>query len=442
MTGRPSSTRYIVLLGLCLAAGLAYVHRGCLGVADSKIRADLGLSVQDTAWAASIFFWTYACFQIPTGVLVDRWGARKSLLLFGMLGAFTVALGASTLVLGASVGFIVLFTSRALMGVAQAGLFPASTRCIATWFPLRRRAFAAGTLQACMSIGGAVGAIITGQLLLAVTWPWVFVIFAIPGVIWSLWFFSWYRDRPAEHKSVNAAELELLKPPPNDENHLKATGPTPWLKLLTRPKLLWVSFAQYFRAGANVFWLFGCPTYLQKVYGISTENSGMLTSLPFLGVVLGSLFGGWLSDLVLAKTGSKRWSRNGVANGTAAIGIGFFVLAWLIQAGPYVAIALLFLAALFTAPGNPCSYSVSIDIGGRYMAVAFGALNMLGNFGSATFPLVVPQWANAFGWSSIPLLMAFVYFLGFVCWCFVNPNGLILDAKESAPAPEKPTTCG
>ena len=430
---RPTNVRWIVLFGLCLAAGFAYVHRGALGVVESTIREDLHIDKQQMAWAMSIFFWAYALFQIPTGLLVDRWGARKSLLLFGMMCAATMALSAGTLVVGASIGLFVLITSRALMGVAQAGLFPASTRCIATWFPLSRRASAAGTLQAFMSIGGAVGAIITAQLLGIMLWPWVFIVIAIPAVIWSIWFFSWYRDRPEEHRSVNEAERELLKPPVAERPKDEPKGPIPWLQLATSPKLIWLCLSQYFRAAAIVFWLAWCPTYLQQVYGMSKQEAGTLTSIPFIGVVLGSFFGGLLADRVLRATGSKRWSRNGVSIITAAIGICFFLAAYWQRSGPYVEISLLFIAALFTACGNPCSYSVSIDIGGRFMAVVFGTMNMIGNFGSATFPLVVPPWVDAFGWVAVPLLMALVFFLGMLCWLFVNPNGLVVEETKREP---------
>jgi ACS family glucarate transporter-like MFS transporter/ACS family D-galactonate transporter-like MFS transporter len=365
------------------------------------------------------------------GLLVDRWGARRAMFLFGMMGAITLALGAGTLVLGATLGFFVLFTSRALMGVAQAGLFPASTRCIATWFPLRRRAFATGTLQAFMSIGGACGAIVAGFLIVRINWPWVFVILAIPGVAWAVWFYLWYRDRPEEHASVNAAERVLLQSaqPANDQAH-GSTGPTPWLQLAADRKLLWLCASQFFRASAIVFWIYSCPTFLQKVYDVPKDESGYLTSIPFIGVVLGSLGGGILSDRVLASTGSKRLGRNGVAIVTAAIGVVLFLLAFLVHAGPYVAIGIMFVAALFTAGANPCAYSVSIDIGGRFMMIVFGAMNMIGNFGSAAFPQFILYWTRYFGWAAAPLLMAALYGIGVVCWFFVDPNGTVLEKRQ------------
>ncbi len=175
MSPRSSNIRYVVLFGLCLAAGLAYIHRGCLSVVESTARSDLGLTPSQMGWSLGVFFWAYALFQIPTGLLVDAWGPRRSLALFGLLGAITVAMGAGTLWVDAATGFVLLLVSRVLMGIAQAGLFPASTRAMSVWIPLNRRAFAAGTLQACMSLGGAVGAFVTARLLGVVSWPWVFM---------------------------------------------------------------------------------------------------------------------------------------------------------------------------------------------------------------------------------------------------------------------------
>jgi len=435
VTVKPTRIRYVVLFGLCMMAGIAYVQRGVMGSAETTIRAELGVTKAQTGEALEIFFLTYALFQIPTGLLVDRWGSRKSLLFFGMLSAITLALGAGVLLVGPAAGITLVIVSRALMGVAQAGLFPAATRCFATWFPVQRRAFATGFFQAFMSIGGASGAFIAGSLLVAVKWPWLFVIFAVPGVIWSIWFFIWYRNRPDEHRSTNEAERELLRQV-NTAPRPKAPGGTPWLKLATRPKLFWLCSSQFFRASANVFWMSTCATFLQEAYKVDVREANQLTSIPFIGVVIGSLGGGLLADYVLSRTGSKRRSRNGVAISTALIGVCFFVISYFTNAGPYVAIALLFLAATFASGANSCSYSVTIDIGGRFMAVVFGAMNMMGNIGAFFFAkrFYLP-WTDRFGIDSGPLLMAMLYLLGAICWCFVNPNGTILDDEvETVPA--------
>ena len=75
----PSSARTVVLISLCAAAAIAYVQRNCIGVAESTIRAELGMTKQQMGWALSGFFLTYSLFQIPTGWLGERLGPRKTL---------------------------------------------------------------------------------------------------------------------------------------------------------------------------------------------------------------------------------------------------------------------------------------------------------------------------------------------------------------------------
>src|SRR5262245_56126933 len=325
---RPTNVRYVVLFGLCLAAGLAYVHRGCLSVVESTAREDLGLSTRQTGWAIGAFFWAYALFQIPTGLFVDRWGPRRALTLFGLLGAVTVAMSAGTLWVDSATGVVILLLAGVLMGIAQAGLFPASTRALSVWIPLRRRAFAAGVLQACMSVGGAIGAFVTAQLLGVVAWPWVFLIYAVPGLAWSAWFFAWYRDRPDEHRGTNDAERVLLRVEPIGPT--AAVPPAASLAVLATFPVVCLCCQQFFRAGANVFWFTWCPTYLQNSHGLDPRTAGSLTSLPIIGIVLGSILGGFVADGVLVRTGSRRLSRAGTAIAASGLGAILFGITFLI----------------------------------------------------------------------------------------------------------------
>ena len=431
MTARPSNVRYVVLFGLCLAAALAYVHRGCLSVVESTAREDLGLSTGQMGWALGVFFWAYALFQIPTGLLVDAWGPRRALFLFGLLGAVTVAMAAGTLWVDAATGFALLLASRVLMGIAQAGLFPASTRAISVWIPLRRRAFAAGTLQACMALGGAVGAFITGQLLGVVSWPWVFVLYAVPGLAWSFWFFGWFRDRPEDHGGTNAAERDLLR----------ADGPTgrpggDWGRLLGDWSVILVCAQQFFRAASNVFWFTWCPTYLQIVCGLSPRAAGTWTSLPIIGVLIGSVAGGIIADRVLIRTGSRRASRSGVAITATLLGVVCFAVTYWIPGNQMaLVVAALTLAAVVVSCGNACGYSAAMDLGGRNLATVFGAMNMFGNFGAALFSQVLPGWVREFGWPAAVLLVGGSYLLGAICWLPLDPGRLLapdhtLDPQE------------
>ena len=82
------------------------------------------------------------------------------------------------------------------MGAAEAGIFPCATGTLARWFPSTRRAMVSGILGSFMGIGGALGAALTGWLLDWMDWRWMFLLYAVPGVLWAAWFAYWFRNRP------------------------------------------------------------------------------------------------------------------------------------------------------------------------------------------------------------------------------------------------------
>ena len=428
LNSQSTRVRYVVLFGLCLAAGLAYIHRGCLGVVGSTVQEDLDVSERALGWAFALFFWSYALFQIPAGLLVDRIGARRSLFAFGLLGAITIAISAGKLLTDAATGFAILLLARTLMGIAQAGLFPASTRAMSVWIPLKFRASAAGMLQACMSLGGALGAFMTARLMGVVSWPWIFLIYAIPGLIWSAWFFAWYRDRPDQHGSTNEAERRLLEQPASKVSQPRGE----WLVALTSLPVILLCAQQFFRAGASSFWFSWCPKYLMKAHGLEKESAGELTSLPIFGFMIGSIGGGIVADWLFHRTGSKRISRCGTAIGSTFLGVICFLLTFLLHNfGTSVAVVFLVAGAMLAAGGNSSAYSVAMDLGGRNLAAVFGAMNMFGNFGAALFSQVAPEWVDWFGWPAIVLLVGGSYSIGMLLWLPLKPDSNASRPKQA-----------
>src|SRR6516164_7530102 len=155
----PSYVRYIVLTALCVATTIAYIDRGCLGVAADDIRRDLDLNPKQLGWLLSSFFLTYAVFQIPTAALGHAKGSRWALTVYS--GVWSVATGIGAL----ATNLPVLLVSRLGMGMAEAGMIPCAASTIAQWFPSTRRAWASGMLGSFMGIGGALGSALTGLLL-------------------------------------------------------------------------------------------------------------------------------------------------------------------------------------------------------------------------------------------------------------------------------------
>lgn len=428
---------------LCVAATIAYISRNSISAAESTIRGELQLTVQQMGWVLSAFFWGYALAQIPTGWLGQRWGTRRALTLYAVVWSLAAAAMALT------GGLVSLLLARLLFGIAQAGIFPCCANTIARWVPTSRRAVASGALTSFMSIGGALGAALTGILISGITWPaqasdvppevwlppisWriVFALFALPGLAWALGFYLWFRDDPQQHSEVNSAELKLI------HSDLPPTGPasaTPWLAILSNRDMWLVCGQQFFRAAGYVIFATWFPTYLQEARGVSTSMSGVLTGVPLISFVVGGVLGGLIVDSLWQRTRSRRVSRQAVGVASMLGCALFLAAAWFVQ-GAVPAVALIAVASLFASLAGACGYVVTIEKSGQYVGPVFGAMNMSGNFGAALCPIVIAFVANrgSFAeiespdWDSVLVVFIVITLAAAVCWMLLNPNGTFFE---------------
>ena len=212
----------------------------------------------------SLFFLSYSLGQIPTGWFADRVGSRFALPFFSLLWSAATAMFA---LFSSAIAFMI---SRLLNGIGQAGLFPGSTNTISKWFPNTERAMASGSLSSFMSVGGAIATLLTGVMLKYVGWRMTFFLYALPGVMWAVLFYLFFRNRPFEHPRVTPLELKTITDGQSLEQ--QAVTPqrnTPWIALLTSPAMWWIN----------------CPTVLssgriyvlrQLVSDVSPRNSKRL----------------------------------------------------------------------------------------------------------------------------------------------------------------------
>ncbi len=438
----PTHTRFIVLAGLCAAAALSYVSRNAIGVAESTVRADLGLTKEQSGWLMSAFFISYSVCQIPGAWVGQRFGARRALPAFAIVWSIATAATA----LG---GFVNVLAMRVVKGVSQAGLFPICTGVVAKWFPKTGQAFATGALGSFMSVGGAVGAALTGWLVVEIGWRWMFVLYSLPGLLWATWFWGWFRETPSEHGAVNAAERELIEsarpltpalspdggegdeaaePPITRAGDCNSPAPpTPWLQLLTSPAMWCICGQQFFRAAGYMFFTSWFATYLQEARGVTILKSGFLTMLPLLAVVVGSLAGGVISDAVLKRTGSRRLARRGVA--IISLGLcAVFTLSAYFFADALAAVLIISAGSFFAAVAGPCSYTITIDMGGEHVPTVNSVMNMTGNFGAMLFPLAVPLLlGKEQNWNIVLLTFGALYLGSALCWWLLKPDGSVFE---------------
>ncbi|MGE5192094.1 MAG: MFS transporter [Deltaproteobacteria bacterium] len=434
-TAAPSRVRFVVLVFLCAAATIAYVQRSSLGVVEEVMREELKLTKEESAWVVSSgFFFTYALFQVPTGWLGHVWGSRRALALFSFIGS------AATSLFAVATGFPGLVACRGAMGFSQAGLFPCAMGTIKSWFPVSQRAFAAGPLTACMQVGAAAGAAATGWMSDRIGWRSTFMVFSLPSLIWAVWFYLWFRDHPRDHTAVNDGELDLLGSgaagPPARQGADDA-GPIPWGQLLLSVPLAWFCAQQFCRAAGYVFYSSWFTTYLKEARGVeSLAAAGVLTSLPLCGFGVGSLVGGWLSDWLLIRTGSRRFSRQGLAI-ASQLACALFVLAAYPVRDATLAVLIISAGSFCAAVGGPVAYAVSADIGGHHVRPVFSLMNMWGNIGAFAFPLVVPLLfgkGKQTNWDGVMILFGAIHVAAAICWLGFNPDRPILPER----APESP----
>lgn len=443
---RPTHVRYYVLAALLVITAINYIQRNCISPLATTMEEALGLEPRQLDDAISAFFWIYTLFQVPSGWLAQRWGPRLTLPLYaaGWSAALAVA--------GLAGGYGQLLVGRSLMGALQAGIFPCATLILASWFPSSQRGLASAFLNSFMLLGGAASVLLAAELRAPLGWSGVFLVFAGPGVLWAAWFYWWFRNRPEDNPSVNSAEVALLaadRPPPKPA--VKRSFAASLLLLATSAPLILLCTQQFFRAAANRLYDSRLPTYLErerigtdlltiseaeladkgeaKAYDDARKKlAGRLASIPYWIGIVGGPVGGWLSDYLLRRTGSRRVGRNGVAIGSLAGAMLLYLAAYQVAD---VRVAILVLSAGFFvfSFSSPCAYALSIDIGGKNLAVVFGLMNMFGNLGAAAYVQTVMRTVDLGGWDLALGVWFSLHGFALVCWVFLNPNVVIGEQR-------------
>src|SRR5262245_58617231 len=403
-----------VLLGFALAVmAVAYLDRVCISIAAPSVRADLALSDAQMGYVFSAFTLAYALFEIPSGWLADRFGARA------MLARIVLWWSAMTAATGAATGFASLVALRWLFGMGEAGLLPSIARAYGRWLPVAERGRAFGLTVMAGALGGAATQPIVVALLERMSWRLAFPIFGSVGVVWAAAWTLWFRDDPHDHRGVNRAELEQIGSDP------PAPHPrVPWRALLRHRGLLALC-AMYFGAIYGwYFYLTWLPTYLLRARGFDLRAVGWLAALPLLGIAAGSLAGGAVSDRLARRFGPRAGlcapGLVGLPLAALAIGVG------VATPDPRTAALCLAAAAALAALGVAPAWAVCLALGGRHAGVVSGAMNTFGNLGGVASPLVVGWSLEASGSFETPLYtVAGFYLAAAACWLAIDPRAPI-----------------
>ena len=418
----PSHARRKALTFAVILAVITYIDRVAISQAAPFITQDLGLTRVQMGWALAVFGYAYAIFEIPGGWLSDKIGPRKVLMRIVLWWSFFTA----------ATGWVFSATSlivvRALFGAGEAGAFPSITRMLTTWLPKGERERAQSIIWLATRFSGAFTPLIVVWLISVLTWPRMFEVFGVIGVIWAFLFYKWFRDNPAEHPEVNKAELALL--PPASETAVAHEG-VPWGKIFSNRSVILLSIQYMCLAYGWWFYVNWLPTYLREQRGglafgglqLGPFLTALLAGLPLLLGGFGCLASAAVLPRLAKKLNSVRLARRFVAL-TGFVGASTCIFLFLQVANPVAAMFVLGMAGFFNDVIMPAAWAGTMDVGGRYAGTVSGAMNMMGSIAGAFSVTVVAYlltWTNN-DWTLTFTISASIYLVGGVCWLFLDSH--------------------
>lgn len=402
---QPTRARYWVVVFALALAMIMYIQRVAISQAIVPISADLHLNKAQTGMVLGAFGLSYALFEIPMGLLGDKLGVRRVLSQLVLLWSICLAL----------TGWVWSLTSlwimRFLFGAGEAGCFPNLTRMLSAWLPVGERVKAQAVMWAFGRWGGALAPPVAFFVIHNFGWRMGFGILALLGAAWVLAFLPWFRNDPAEHKSVNKAELAMLEASRALVLHDHGM---PWYRLLMQRDIAFLGL-QYF--GFSYTWYFyvtWLPTWLQQSRGLTPGIAAGYAMIPLALGGLGSIVSGFLPLWV-----PRKWVAFGGFCATA-------VLIFIIPSIPGVALpmALMGLASFASDLTMPISWNTCVEIGKQYTATVSSTMNMLGNFAGFVAPVVfglILQHTNN-NWAIVMYTMAAAAIVSASCWLFLEPD--------------------
>ena len=405
-------------IGWLLGVGILvnYFDRISLSVAAPQLQQEFGLSNGELGLLFSAFFWSYALLQIPTGVILDRFGAtrigRLGALLWGVAATLTACAG----------GFAGIFAARVLLGVAEAPGFPVSAKATGYWFPRRERAMATAIFDAAAKFSNVIGVPLVALAVVHLGWRWGFGVSAILSVLYFFAFYLIYRDPSADRK-LSAAERQYIVQGGAAEEGVSQQSSMAMLGYLLRQRKVWglsIGFAAY----GYVFYLFltWLPGYLVQAMHMDILKSAWFSAIPWMFATLSDLFvGGWLIDKLIARGHDETRVRKAVL--LCGMTMGMAVFGATTTTDPYIAIIWITIALGGLAAAAPVGWSLPSLIAPRGgTGTVGGIMNFANNMMGAIAPIVTGfivgathSFANAFmvaGCMLVIGILAFVFLLG------------------------------
>jgi MFS transporter, ACS family, tartrate transporter len=388
--------RLLPIVMICYFA--AFLDRVNVGFAALQMNHDLGLTATAFGIGAGAFFITYVLCEIPSNLMLARFGARvwiaRILLTWGLLSAATAFIWNAHS----------FYVARMLLGAAEAGFFPGMLFYLTQWFPRSHRARMTSTMQIAVPISTIIGAPLSALILQSLSgwlgfkgWQWLFIIEGMPAVVMSVVVFFGLPSHPQDAKWLTEEERgALLAQLAEDRaNQERIETFTVWQALTDRRVLLMclIGLGNIIGTTATALWM---PQII-RTFGGTMMETGLLTAVPSIVALFALLLCGWNAD----RTGERVWH---IAGPYLFASIGFVLAAF--GSSPAVVLVGLIIGSAGITGGSPSVWALpAILLTGTASAAGLALINSVGSIGGFVGPFVIGWVRDVTGSFTVALLL-------------------------------------
>ncbi|MDY7544712.1 MFS transporter [Glaciimonas sp. CA11.2] len=368
---------------------LAWIDRVNVGFAKLQMLQDLQFSEAVYGLGAGIFFIGYFLFEVPSNLLLEKIGARKTLARITILWGLT---SMAMVYVKTPASFYVI---RFFLGVFEAGFFPGVVLYLTYWFPAALRARVNGLFMTSFAIAGVVGGPIAGLIMSRMdgvghfaNWQWLFLLEGIPSVIAGILVLLYLPEKPVNAKWLSTTEQQAVSKALASENHDSKHSS---LRDACRNYRVWLCAAVYFCVvSGNATIAFWSPSIIKEIGIVGNLQIGLISAVPFLAGTVAMIWNGIHSD----RSGERRL-HCALATLVASIGLiltGFFI------GNAVLALCALTLAAAGILAAFPVFWSIpAAFLTGTAAAGGIALINSIGNLAGFVAPYLIGSLKTSTG---------------------------------------------
>jgi ACS family glucarate transporter-like MFS transporter len=396
----PQHWRVIVLLSL--VTGVAYLVRADVAVAQERMVPAVGLTMiamgAITAWGFQL---SYALFQVPAGMFGERFGARTALAL-ALVGCSVASFLTSAMPREGAVP--VLVSTRVLLGIAQAAVFPVAAMAVMVYVPVAERVRATAIYIATASLGSAAAPLLMAPIMEKLGWR---AVFALSGVIAIVTAIAWVTLMPPRPPQPEGPAAQARRDARSE------------LRVLVRSvPLLRLSIAYLLHSAVwfvFVFWFF---RYLTEGRGFTILASGRWGGLPSIAACVLAPLLGVAADRLGRRIGAAR-ARRRVAMACLFSAAGFVTTGAVLPSAMLAILALSLSSGCVNGAEAPF-FMTATALGAESPGAAAGMLNLMGNLGGVLSIWLVPRMSDAWGWNGTLVFWSGVCVVAALLWLTVD----------------------